>query len=235
MDLSFFYEENITKKKLITIEEKIKKIVGDDPDKLSFRKTIKEQLELLENLLQERKWILNQLFEYTPDNIERIKKIDHRLRNLSLKLHERVQAMDSKSTLILDDPDFDDDYEIEGTLQFSWDDENSVLGLDDDKFYGSDFNSMIHIIDRFYYAKGRFASDILSINRRSKNMDDEIDWNESPLLHPELNICFATYVICCHKVYSIPDLLRLNDFWAEVKFIEQNIRDAEGKKHEDKE
>lgn len=235
MDLNFYTEENISKEKLIEVENEIRELTSYDPDCILLRRMDKKKWDQLEELLNKRRWILNQLFEYTPDNIERIKKIDHRLRNLSLKLHERVQAMDSKSTLILDDPDFDDDYEIEGTLQFSWNDENSILKLDDDKFYGSDFNSMIHIIDSFYYAQGRFANHILDINKRSTNMDEKIDWNESPLRHAELNICYATHVICCHKVYSIPDLLRLNDFWTEVKFIEQNIRDAEGNKPENKE
>lgn len=232
MDWSFYCEENISREKLQEIETEIKKYTGNDPDYIRFRNMTPEKWDDLEELFERRRWILNGLFKFTPVNIERIKKIDNRLRILTLKMYERVKAMEAKSSIILDDPDFDDDYEIEGSISFSWNDENSVLRLDDDENYGSDFNSMIHIIDSFYYAQGRFSHNILDVHKKNKNMDDNINWNEVPLRHRELNICYATHVICCHKLYSIPDLLRLNDFWAEVKFIEQNIRDAEGKKFE---
>ena len=231
MDLSFYTEDNISKEKLREIETEITELINYDPDYILLRKMEEKKWEQMEELLNKRRWILNQMFEFTPQNIERIKKIDTRLRNLSVKIHERVKVMESKAQIILDDPDFDDDYEIEGSLAFSWNDENSVLRLDDEN-YGSDFNSMIHITDSFYYAQGRFSHNIIDVHKKSKNMDEDIDWNEAPLQHPKLNICYATHCICCHKLYSIPDLLRLNDFWCEVKFIEQNIRDAEGKKHE---
>ena len=51
--------------------------------------------------------------------------------------------------------------------------------------------------------------------------DDGISWNEGQLNRKELEHickCYATHVICVHNEYSLPDLLRLNDFWVEVQF-----------------
>lgn len=233
MDLSFYCDENISREKLKEIESEIIKYTGNDPDYIRFRNMTPEKWEEVEELFERRRWILNRMFEFTPQNVEKIRRIDERLHSLSVKLFERVNAMEAKASIIMDDPEFDDDYEIEGTLAFSFNDENSVLKLNDDTFYGSNFTLMISAIDRYYYEKGNFYEYILEIKPGTTTMDDDLDdWSESPLTHPELKICYATHIICCHKLYSIPDLLRMNDFWAEVKFTEQNIRNAEGKKFE---
>lgn len=46
----------------------------------------------------------------------------------------------------MDYPEFDDAYEIEGSLRFSLKGEESVLKLDYDSYYGSDFTRMMELI-----------------------------------------------------------------------------------------
>ena len=235
MDLSFYCEENISKEKLKEIEAKIIKYTGADPDYIRYKNMTHDDWENLEELFQKRRWILNGIFDFNPENLEKIKHIDERLRSLSVKLLERVNAMEAKSSIILDDPEFDDDYEIEGTLAFSYNDEDSVLKLSDDTLYGSNFTLMISAIDQFYYEKGKFYEYILEIKPGLFNMDDELDdWSEGVIRSAGLKICYATHCICCHQLYSIPDLLRLNDFWTEIKFVEQSITDAEGNRFKEK-
>ena len=51
-------------------------------------------------------------------------------------------------------------------------------------------------------------------------LDDETSWAEGCLSRSELEdicICHAVHDICTHKPYSIPDLLRMNDFWVEAE------------------
>ena len=236
MDLSFYCEENISQEKLKEIEAEIKKYTGERLGIIHYKDMTPEKWERLEDLFGKRCWILNQLFDFTPENIQKIKKIDDRLRSMTLKLHERVKALEKKATLIMDDHDFDDDYVIEGSIAFSWNDEESVLKLEDDEYYCSDFNLMINAIHDFYYEKGKYYTYILEITPNSNNMDDELnDWSEGALRSARLKICYATHCICSHQLYSIPDLLRLNDFWTEIKFIEQSITDAEGNRYIDKE
>ncbi len=65
-------------------------------------------------------------------------------------------------------------------------------------------------------------------------LDDGEIWAEGHLHHPELEhlvVCHAVHDICTHKPYSIPDLLRLNDFWVEAHLICQHIIDQNGKRY----
>ena len=62
--------------------------------------------------------------------------------------------------------------------------------------------------------------------------DDGVTWAEGYLRCPELEhivVCHAVHDICTHKPYSIPDLLRLNDFWVEAHLVCQHIIDQNGK------
>ena len=54
----------------------------------------------------------------------------------------------------------------------------------------------------------------------SNDLDDGNSWAEGPLVHPKLSqitICYALHALCTHMNWSIPDVLRINDFSIEVK------------------
>ena len=61
-------------------------------------------------------------------------------------------------------------------------------------------------------------------------MDDEDSWAEGALRHPKLahiKICYALHALCTHMNWSIPDILRINDFSIEVKLTVQQFSDQE--------
>lgn len=61
-------------------------------------------------------------------------------------------------------------------------------------------------------------------------MDDGDFWAEGPLRHPKLahiKICYALHALCTHMNWSIPDVLRINDFSIEVKLTVQQFSDQE--------
>ena len=67
------------------------------------------------------------------------------------------------------------------------------------------------------------------------DFDDGSTWAEGWLDHPAFKhicICHAVHDICTHKSYSIPDLLRMNDFWCEVKITHQHIVEQDGSRRE---
>jgi hypothetical protein len=139
----------------------------------------------------------------------------------------------------------DDDVEVEAKLKFWEDGAPSVLEIEDDEFYGSDFTRMIvllSLIDSDYrsydeiervavYPKlvnGKLIPDDTEINNR---MDDGTTWAEAWLRHPRLDhliVCHAVHDICTHKNYSIPDLLRMNTFEVSVDIKIQQIEDQDG-------
>ncbi|MCH5327867.1 MAG: hypothetical protein J1E02_02505 [Coprobacter sp.] len=204
---------------IIEIENKIKQIVGDDPDglKLIISKEVKEQLE---SLLFDRMCLLNGMFEWTPLNVQRVQKVNDHLKFLSDSLLERYLAIESKSSIICDNPAFDYDYEIDGSLRFSYNGDRSILHLEDDSFYGSDFNLMCATID-MYFSQNTWKSPLFV------KLDD-LNWNIECLNHKDLKLCYVTHCFCCHGLFSIPDFIRLNDFWAEIMFTEQSITQQDG-------
>lgn len=61
-------------------------------------------------------------------------------------------------------------------------------------------------------------------------LDDGTSWAEGPLHNPKLKhitICYALHDLCTHMNFSIPDILRMNDFKIEVELIVQQFSDQD--------
>ena len=223
----------VTKNKSLTnIESAIIGLVGDDIDSYNLHRLSPQEIETVEELLADRKQILNEEFRPTEENMARFRAVNQRLYELTLSLHSRVKKMESKSSVINDCPDFDDDCEIEGWLHYIFDGPDSVLSLYDDNYYGSRFTLMIKTLYELYEEKGQ--QDIESVHPGSTPLDDGVSWNEPPYWDKpdfqDIIICHAVHDLTNHKAYSIPDLLRLNDFWCEVQVKIQSITDQKGKR-----
>ena len=230
------------------IEKDILEIAGDVLDyTLIVRKRLTPfQFELLDALLDLRGWALNSLFEVhcSDEEVRRFTAINDKLYTMTESMYERARMVnDLIKTMPLHEKD--DDVEVEAKLKFWEDGAPSVLEIEDDDFYGSDFTRMIvlrSIIDSDYrsydeiervaiYPKlvnGKLIPDDTEINNR---MDDGTTWAEAWLRHPRLDhliVCHAVHDICTHKNYSIPDLLRMNTFEVSVDIKIQQIEDQDG-------
>ena len=233
---------------IIDIEKEILEIAGDVLDYLLIirKRLTPGQFELLDALLDLRGWALNSLFEVhcSDEEVRRFTAINDKLYTMTESMYERARMVnDLIKTMPLHEKD--DDVEVEAKLKFWEDGAPSVLEIEDDDFYGSDFTRMIvlrSIIDSDYrsydeiervaiYPKlvnGKLISDDTEINNR---MDDGTTWAEAWLRHPKLDhliVCHAVHDICTHKNYSIPDLLRMNTFEVSVDIKIQQIEDQDG-------
>lgn len=213
------------KQALQEIESRIIEHVGSDLEQFNYDDLAKEQKEEVKRLLLERRDILNVMFKPTEENAARLRKVNDELYRLTMALNERVIELIGKKELLLDSPDFDDDYELEGTLKYVYNNEASICHLPDDDYYGSNFAVMIKTLYEVYSHSG--IESIVTINEHHGPLDDGVSWYEYPFNRfPEfkdLIICYAVHDLTDHKLYSIPDLLRLNDFWSEVIFKAQSI------------
>ena len=216
------------------IESQIIELVGSDIDEFNYDNLSKEQKEEVKLLLQERRDILNELFQPTEANLAQFCKLNDELYRLTMALNERVKRIVSKKDILLDSNDFDDDYELEGTLKFVFNDETSISRLPDDDYYGSNFAVMIKTLYEVYVDDG--IESIVTINEHHGPLDDGVSWYEYPFNRfPEFKdfiICYAVHDLTDHKLYSIPDLLRLNDFWSEVEFKVQSITNQDGQHYD---
>lgn len=151
-----------------------------------------------------------------------------------MALDERVKKFISKKELLFDSLDFDDDYELEGTLEYVFNDKTSICCLTDDNYYGSNFAVMIKTLYEVYAHSG--IESIVTLNEHRGPLDDGVSWDEYPFNRfPEFKdfiICYAVHDLTDHKLYSIPDLLRLNDFWSEVEFKVQSITNQDGQHYD---
>ena len=216
---------------LLDVERRIKEIVGNSSDDSDSWRRDQQKLHEVKDLLTRRWNLLNLMFMPSDANMTRFKGLNSRLEALCRQLRERIIKL-KQSLPLVRDSDFDDDYELEGELRFCYNDENSVLKLDDDH-YCSDFCRMIDIINTCNY--DTYWECIERISPDTPILDDGVSWNEPPFYgRPEFDdiiICHAMHNLSGHTLYSIPDILRLNDLWSEVHLTFQSITTQDGSRY----
>lgn len=218
------------KHKLAEVESEIKALAGDDIDHSDRWTSCPDKRAKVRSLLDSRREILNEMFLPSDENMLRFKAVNERLLTLTRQLHDRIKALESKLSLVMDFPDFDDDHELEGTLRYCFNSGDSVLRLEDDSEYGSNFRLMIKLIADLGY--DTVKENIECIHCSSTPLDDGQSWNEYPFSGRcefcDIIICHAVHQLTGHQLYSIPDLIRLNDFWAEAKLTIKSITEQDG-------
>lgn len=248
----YIYQENDIKKKralLCEVEAEIKRLMGQqEKEYLDLRYIGAARIEKIRDLIGTRGLILNRMFQATPQEIKRFETVNQLLDRLTKKMYHRMANL---YRILIDSPkdtSFDDDYVIRGTLKYVYNGEDSILELPEDSYYGSDFAYMIELIydllEEGYdglaeieeYARDYSPRDITGDEPLEyvDLLDDGVTWAEGHLRRPELRqivVCHAVHDICTHKPYSIPDLLRLNDFWVEAHLTCQHIIDQNGKRY----
>ena len=242
----YIYQENDVEKirtLLLEVEAEIKKLMGEqERGSLELRYIGATQIEKIQDLVSTRSLILNRMFQATSQEIKRFEAVNELLNSLTKKMYHRMANLYRTLIDSPKDESFDDDYVVSGTLKYVYNDEDSILILPEDGYYGSDFAYMIELI--YYlledYNGGLPEIEECSCNYSPKNTsdmtdeqlhcvdvwDDGVTWAEGHLRRPELEhiiVCHAIHDICTHKPYSIPDLLRLNDFWVEAHLVCQDI------------
>lgn len=94
------------------------------------------------------------MFRATPAAVERFEKVNAILRNLTAQLYAETASV-YRGLISKQDPDFDDDFEIEGTLSFNYNYRDSVLQLEDDRYYKSKFELVLWVSDAVIYEESR--------------------------------------------------------------------------------
>ena len=130
---------------LLSVEEEIKLFVGKEPLNFYLRNIDENKMQKLERLAGERCFILNQMFKASPQEVKRFEKVNALLYELTVKMYKRTARLYRSLLTSEKDASFDDDYNIEGTLNYVYNSRKSVLQLEDDEYYGSDFNYMLEL------------------------------------------------------------------------------------------
>lgn len=230
-------------RQLKRVEQKITKIASHDSNENVCRMSVERRQRLIE-LLAKRCRLLNQLFAATPAEIQRLEQVNRLLNDLTKDMHGKSTTLYRQIMTTTYDRQFDGEVEVYGTLQFIYDDRGSVLELENDCCCGSDFHRMICLIDRISTGYRRIIAqclkrivltdhpEITDAELEFKDeWDDDASWVEYPFDRPDfahIRICPAVHCICSHGLYSIPDLLRMNDFCCEVTITHRQTVEQDG-------
>lgn len=215
-----------TKRHIIkNVEKHIKDIAGTDDfiphvDKKTWKR--------LESLINIRRVTLDELMEPTEEEVKMMSKLNDQLLNLTLQIYSKTFGM----WKVLNDAGLNsNDYCIESAFDFDWNDEYAVKKLNNDDWYGSDFTTMLGILDRFDQGNITTMKHIhmllqnftMSEEKARKDLIDILDdgdtWTDGALFKPafkDITICYMLHAVSCHFHYSLADVLRMNNFKINV-------------------
>ena len=240
------------KQKLAGLEKQILGKITEVGGHRYFRPLIEWTKELkneMKSLFSQRRSLLNKMFECNPEEVEQFRKVNERLADLTGKMHAKALSLYEGILKEGYDPEFDDDIMLEATLRYVYNDEWDSVIADcvEENLYGSRFAEMLDILTDYYDSGGSpecaFCQTSYDLRHKvgmpasefglDNFLDDGESWNDPPLDRKEFEgicICHAVHDLCGNKLYSIPDLLRMNDFWVEIKVTHQHIVDRAGKR-----
>lgn len=224
------YEERMNRyrKEVKLTEDKILALTGD-PLETNFIpwESDEETADKVEALLLNRDYLLSKMFEQhcSDKEIKRMESVNSHLYELTQDMFSRTAKM-YRAMIEIPKDGKDNTVCVEGTLRFSGETEDSVIQLEDDGFYCSDFtrmiliNSSLHkyakgdleIISCFppplfadgdlttHYSSGKQLSSAMSDEELDLNnyLDDGKSWAESWLHHPKLN-----HICMCYATHAI--------------------------------
>lgn len=140
------------KYELIKLEERILDITGDPIDYKHYSPFLdwcrdEAKVEAVEDMMLDRSFILNLLFDIhcTQAVVARLEKINDMLFEMTNRTYHRTAEL-VRALMVMKKDEMDDDYELEGKLVPKFDIPYSVLRLEDDSYFGSDFVRMVAIL-----------------------------------------------------------------------------------------
>lgn len=224
---------------LLETERAIKRIAGFLVDRDGryvepewFRNFSSDEADKLVNLIGTRNMVLNEMMRPTPQEVERVRRLNDKLLRLSNEMKENVRLIDQMQEH--SESKIDERYrgDLDGTLMFEYGDDDAVVDLDDDGYYGSDFHYMIHLISEL--VAGDYQTGSPEIERESWNtVEDDTSWNDgsfSDHAYDGITICHALHTLADIQPYSVPDVLRMDDFVVRATLqYEREITNTESK------
>ncbi|HEY5592105.1 MAG TPA: hypothetical protein VIK55_13945 [Paludibacter sp.] len=203
-----------------------------------FQKSKAFSNDKLEACLRHRKYLINKDFQFTPPAVKQIERVNAILIESTAKVLAKASAIyrQMQKTKAEGD-DFLDDYTIQATVGVIYNGDKSILTLDEDENNGqSDYVTMADILDFTHFPFEHLRS--FTFFDRDNVWSDETDeihftdgmlsdnWDIEVLSAPELShipyFCYASHILFCDSMYSLSDIIRINDIWNEVNVTWRN-------------
>ena len=167
-------------------------------------------------LLNDRKGFLGAMFVVAPKEFARMNEVNERLRELTHELHHQVADAHEKAKRAF----LGKEFTVEATLKFVSKSDGAMIVRPNDDYYGSDFAKIMRVVDMlneqgFIHPDYVDLDDSASLDKELGTLDDITtyeDWQPQADKLKYINICFAIHSLNAYHPYSIPDILRMNNF-----------------------
>lgn len=214
------------------IENEIFAITGKNNEINNHWADDKEKRENVTGLLARRCNILNDVFGNpvpgAVDESNRLEIVNRRLFELTGRAYGRIGELEDAISNTASRAD--ENYEIVSRLRFVYDGEDSVLKLENDRYYGSNFTLIIKALYELSVARG--ADVIVSTDDYEEIDHDKVAtfpfWRCRECFM-DVMICRALEKLAYDNHYSAPDLCRLNNFVSEVTIVMSQNADQYGR------
>ena len=215
---------------LALIERKIKYIAEEigffEEEDISVRISDKDKFALY-SLLVARRYLMDQIMgEPSKDYVERV---SYQSDKLAMLMAECLKQGTEMWNAVKDSSSFKaNDYLQYGeyVLEYKADSCRAVLALEDDDAYGSAFpfihrliytiGEHINLFDNNLMKKKLILDALADKGWAAEDLPSEVtSWDESVLFTPafeKIKICPALLALHCSLPYSIPDIVRMNNF-----------------------
>ena len=225
------------------VERRVKEVVNREENNSDyfFRDFSTSERELLDDLLDIRNVTLDEMMLHpTAAEVERLSQLNDKLYKLTMECFEQCRNL--WLTLYRSPYKVNDRfcYDLDSSLRFEYADKDSVLHLENDDYYGSDFDYMIHLTDELIgTGHGKmdtivngasaifFSTEQETMKELTDTLDDGTSWAEGYLhnkAYDHLCICYAMHALHTHQPWCLPDILRMDDFTINVKLeYERNV------------
>lgn len=210
-----------------SVEKRIKAIVGHRD--LHLPHIDEKNWKLLEALIEVRQATLDEMMIPTKEEVEMMNRLNDKLLDLTHKLYAKMAEM----WKVMNDSGLvaDDDYCVEGAFDYEWEEEDAVLKLNNDDWYGSNFYYMLWVLGEFdkkdrhtmmhiHETLETFGEPEEKVMKECYDfLDDGDTWTDGALWKPAFNgiiVCYMLHAVCCHFHYSLADVLRMDNFSIRV-------------------
>lgn len=212
--------KNELKREIREIEAEIFAITGKNNEIYNHWADDEEKRNRVIELLKRRQFIIeDDIFPVSADENERLWSINEKLYEMTMSTWQRAVT---HGLNVMHHYPYEEDFMVECQLRYVYDGEDSVLKLDEDSEYGSNFALIIKVITELYVAERQ--ENIIDVRYDSEELfvDDETNSSEIQFWklkesYMDVTICHATHNLVNCKLYSPADLIRLNNFKQDVQ------------------
>ena len=174
-----------------------------------------EQYDKMIELLRRRRKLLNWMCVYTENEIRRIEELDTILTDTMRQMYADLNNLHAGRLAMSDMGPYNDSTWLKARLSYNYDGRQPVLKMEEDAYYGSQFDNMLNLI----------SAEEANLSYRSAFTAYRALTSHPPVAMEEEkhDLCLALLGLLSHPIYSVPDILRMNSFKVKMDMEQERI------------